>query len=123
MIVIIAGMPRSGSTYTFNVVRELLLLDGDRETSWVTTNDFSGSMRDSSGKHLIIKSHHPDEIMRKLISLNAAYFICSIRKPEDAVVSWMRTFNATLDESIDVLKDWFLMYKELSLSKICTIDY
>lgn len=112
MIVVIAGMPRSGSTYTFNVARELLQMSR-RGVNQITTNDFNEAMIEATNQNLIIKSHFPDETLLKLMSVGAVYCVCSYRSPEDAIASWMRTFDHPLEESIETVKTWLQHYEKI----------
>ena len=117
MIVIIAGMQRSGSTFSFNVARELLATRGRVRT--VSNNNLGQIELPGVGCHLIIKSHQPDAAMRALIAEGQARCICTLRKPEDAVASWMRVFKFDLDSSIDAIKSWLAWHRELSS---CTLN-
>jgi hypothetical protein len=106
MIVIIAGMYRSGSTFTFNIARELL--DGEVET--VAANAIRPSQleraRGSQRLHLVIKTHQPDQALLDLIGMGQAVCICSYRTPEAAVASWMDTFGFSFEEAVNTISDW-----------------
>jgi len=111
MIVIIGGMYRSGSTFTFNVVRELLQSDGTIETyAWLKTVDSATIYKQSVTKHVIIKTHEPDDLTYALIKLNAVKTICTLRKPEDAIASHRRVFSVPIEEAARLAKDWFAWY-------------
>jgi len=112
MIVIIAGMQRSGSTFSFNVAREFLEARGNVRT--FSENDMRRIQLPDDGSHLVIKTHQPDEAMRSMIANGQARCICTTRKPEDAVASWMRVFNFDLDSSIGVIKSWLAWHIELA---------
>jgi Sulfotransferase domain len=103
MIVVIAGMFRSGSTFTFNIVRELLL----GEVYVLSGNSIPNEelIRDRS-RNLVILSHSPDDALMNKIRAGHAVCICTFRKPEDVIVSWMDTFGFSFGESVDMIRRW-----------------
>lgn len=48
-----------------------------------------------------------------LVRLGAVKAICTVRKPEDAIASWMETFDFGLDESINHMMAWIEMFQEI----------
>lgn len=121
MIAIIAGMQRSGSTFSFNVARELLEARGG--VSVFSTNAFDEALDASMGSnHLIIKTHAPDHFTNLLLKKNALPCICTIRKPEDAIASLMRTFEFSLEESVAAYKTWLAWHRQMS-KHVLNIDY
>lgn len=112
MIVFVAGMPRSGSTFTFNIVRSLL--DRRGTLHQIPVESILSALEQSDGAdHVVFKGHGADEITRKLVKLGSIKSICSIRKPEDAIASWMTTFSFSIEESISAIEQWILMYQSL----------
>lgn len=112
MLVFVAGMQRSGSTFSFNVVRELLAKRG------VLYQEPHSSIhavipRSGEADHIIIKAHVTDEHTLRLIKLGAVKAICTVRKPEDAIASWMETFDAPLSDAIDRLEKWFGFFEQI----------
>lgn len=107
MIVVIGGMPRSGSTFTFNIARESLLIRG-HTARWVSVGSLSDALLGEAGdfNHLIIKTHAPDELMTKLILMGGAVCICSHRRPENAIKSWMNTFGHDFTTALTLIEDW-----------------
>lgn|GEM_PF-1448373 len=109
MIVFIAGMPRSGSTFSFNVARCLLETRG-----WLyqEPTDSVLTALDSAGEatHLLVKGHNADQTTLGLIKVGAIKTICTVRKPEDAIASWMTTFGFGLKESVDAMEAWLQMF-------------
>src|SRR5436190_23198311 len=102
MIVFIAGMPRSGSTFTLNVAREILSLSG------TTHQEFSHNLPEiiansEATDHIVWKGHTADHASIRLIELGAAKVICTFRNPEDAIASSMTIFGLTLDDVIMVM--------------------
>jgi len=121
MIVIIGGMHRSGSTFTFNIAREILANQGG--VSIATADSLErGLASDDSVRNLIIKTHNPEPLITSLIKKEAFYCICTIRKPEDAVASWMRTFEHDFETSIAIIKSWLEWYR-LVFNHVLQIDY
>lgn len=112
MIVFVAGMPRSGSTFTFNIVRGLLEVRGILRQAPVESI-LPAIEHVDDADHLIFKGHGADDITLKLGRLGALKAICSVRKPEDAIASWMTTFGFTLEEGIVAMNRWIQMYKSL----------
>ncbi|MED5619490.1 sulfotransferase family protein [Ideonella sp. BN130291] len=112
MIVIVAGMPRSGSTFSFNVVREILQSLGS--TAWASDNRMPPLGRLTASAHFVLKSHHPDEEIRSMIADGRAKAICTHRKPEDAIASWSQTFGFSLAESIETVASWIAWHSELA---------
>ncbi len=112
MIVFIAGMQRSGSTFSFNVAKDILAARGS------VYQDVSGSIADvvlkSGGpRHVIMKNHSADDLTVRLVKLGAVKAIITVRRPEDAIASWMETFGFDLDSSISELSEWLRMYARL----------
>ncbi|BBJ22920.1 hypothetical protein [Candidatus Nitrotoga sp. AM1P] len=121
MIAIIAGMQRSGSTFSFNVARELLEARGG--VSVFSTNAFDEALDASmNSNNLIIKTHAPDHFTNLLLKKNALPCICTIRKPEDAIASWMRTFEFSLEESVAAYEGWLAWHRQMS-KHVLNIDY
>ncbi|MFZ1317752.1 MAG: hypothetical protein WAQ56_00305, partial [Candidatus Nitrotoga sp.] len=69
MIAIIAGMQRSGSTFSFNVVRKLLEARGG--VTVFSTDAFDEALDASmDSSNLIIKTHAPDHLTNLLLKKN-----------------------------------------------------
>lgn len=112
MIVFIAGMPRSGSTFSFNIVRRLLEARGS--TYQEPTHDVLGALeRAGEAAHLLLKGHWADDVTIALTKIGAVKAVCTVRKPEDAIASWMTTFGFTLAESLDAAETWLRMFSAI----------
>src|SRR5437764_605665 len=109
MIVLIAGMHRSGSTFSFNVVRELLQRRGGAYQEVCSSVTSAVERSDGSG-HVLVKEHLFDDVTLRLVELGAVKAVCTIRRPEDAVASLMETFGLGLDESIAHIHRWLVMF-------------
>lgn len=117
LVVFIAGMPRSGSTFTFNIVRELLERRG---TVYHEPHNCILAVleRSQNTNHLIVKAHSADAITLRFLSVGAAKVICTVRKPEDAIASRMQAFGFTLDEAIVQMSEWLSMFRALPASTL-----
>jgi hypothetical protein len=112
MIVFISGMQRSGSTFSFNIVRELLERRGT-----IYQEPFHDLLpvieRAGDADHVVLKAHTADDTTIRLVRLGAIKTICTVRKPEDAIASWIETFGFNLEESIERLRGWFVMFEQI----------
>lgn len=121
MIVIIGGMQRSGSTFSFNVAREVLARRGTLHQE--TGNDILEAVDASGGaENILLKSHRLNNASVRLVELGAVTSICTIRKPEDAIASWMEVFGFDLADSIDEMKAWLRMFDRIRANSL-VVDY
>jgi hypothetical protein len=113
MIVILAGMPRSGSTFAFNIVREALQTRGTvyQEPS----DDLLGAIHRSNGAaHVLLKTHAMDGPSMELAKVGGARIIITVRRIEDAMASWLTTFEETGEATaIEMMRKWLRMYRDL----------
>jgi hypothetical protein len=121
LIVVIAGMPRSGSTFTLNIARETLIPSG--EVASIYSESLAPALSHRKGEaHLIIKAHGTDATLGNLIKTRAAVCICSFRKPEEAVASLMRVFGCNFEEALAAIGrwlEWHAAYAQFAIN----IDY
>lgn len=108
----IAGVPRSGSTFSFNIVRELL------ESRGVVAQrpdiSFDGVLADNPrADFAIIKAHDATRSTLDRIQAGEVKVICTVRKPEDAIASWMEAFGFGLDQSIDMIMSWLRLFEKI----------
>lgn len=110
MIVLVAGMYRSGSTFAFNIAREMLAANvrtmsanglTHDDISWAEVND------------VLIKSHNADENLICLVRDGRAKCIITYRRPDEAVASWMETFGATFDDAASTVQAWLEWHRGL----------
>lgn len=121
MLVFISGMPRSGSTFSHNVVRMALERRAKSVVS-VTTED-SAPIFAQTADHIIAKAHGADDHLLALVRCGAVKSVCTVRRPEDAVLSWMHVFGFSLDEAIQAFSRWFSMFERISAhSLVVTLD-
>jgi hypothetical protein len=113
MIVLIAGMPRSGSTFSFNVAREILSARGTvyQEPS----ADVVGAVRRSdSADYVLVKSRRLDEPSRALARAGVMRIIMTVRRVEDAMASWLDTFDAVPEPTaVQIMRDWLWLFQQL----------
>lgn len=95
-IVVCLGLPRSGSTWLYNVARELL---GRRYPEGPIACGFSDDFTAPQSKGprpvrcFLIKAHNPNARFRALLNSTGVRLLMSIRDPRDAVVSLMQSFR------------------------------
>ena len=122
VIVLIAGMPRSGSTFSFNVAREILSARGSvyQEAS----EDVVGVVGRSDGAdHVLVKNHNLDEPSLALARAGAMRIIMTVRRVEDAMASWFDTFDAVPEPiALSVMHHWIRLFQHLR-TKALIIPY
>jgi hypothetical protein len=112
MLVLIGGMQRSGSTFTFNIARELLKVSGSVYVE--ASADLAGAIDRSNGTdHVVLKDHAGSEALVAAVLQGTVRTICTVRRVEDALASWMQTFGFDLSTAIHHLKGWFAMYERI----------
>lgn len=120
MIVFLAGMQRSGSTFAFNVARDIL-----RHRGTVHQNsgyDIPGQLAASNADHLLLKSHDMDALGIALTRTGAMRVICTVRRAEDAVASFMQVFGFSEDISVGLVKTWRDLHARIKPFAL-TLDY
>jgi hypothetical protein len=101
------GLPGSASTWTFNVVRELRLLENSPtqvesfysdsvERAWPVIREHQHLNRS-----LVWKLHVPDGLWREFLSANRIPVVLSIRDPRDAMLSIMARFGETKQSAFE----------------------
>jgi hypothetical protein len=121
MVVIVGGMIRSGSTFSFNVVREVLAQRGS--VDFASANSIDRSIYSRSGdRHFILKTHAPDDDVLARIKDRSIKCICTIRRPDDAIASWIRTFASSIDQGIESIRHWLSWYVQVS-DKVLTLNF
>ena len=97
MIAIQAGMPRSGSTFAFNIVREAIRTCGT--VYHEASNDLLGAIDRSNGAdHVLLKTHALDAPSIELAKAGRVRIIMTVRRIEDAMASWLTAFEETGEE-------------------------
>ena len=109
MIVLVAGMPRSGSTFSFNVGREVLLARG--RVHQEATHDVAGALeRSGRADHVLLKAHAVDHATMVLARHGALRTVITVRRIEDSIASWIDTFGWSDAEAVGHLRDWIQLY-------------
>jgi hypothetical protein len=72
--------------------------------------------------HVLLKAHLLNDSGLFLTRYGAMRVICTVRRPEDAVASWMELLGASEEESISVMRNWLLLYRQLKPFAL-TISY
>lgn len=78
------------------------------------TGDLLGAFERLGGAaHLLLKGHSADKVTLQLAQLGAMKVVCTVRKPADAIASWMTTFGFTLEQSLGHMEDWLRMFSAI----------
>lgn len=100
--VVCLGLPRSGSTWVYNLARQLL---GHRYPDGPIACGFSddcaalSSRRSRPVRCFLLKAHNPHGNLRALLSSAHVRLVMSIRDPRDAVASMMQSFRLPFDQA------------------------
>ena len=100
--VVCLGLPRSGSTWVYNVARELL---GRRYPAGPIACGFSddlaalGAIQSRPVRCFLVKAHNPRGELRALLGSTNVRLLISIRDPRDAVASLMQSFRLAFHEA------------------------
>ena len=119
MIVAIAGMPRSASTFSFNIARELLGATGS--VAAISDNTLNPKLAEDTA-HLIIKTHNPDQPLMEQIAGKKIPCLCTYRKPEDAIASWVRVFGGTVESATIIMESWLEWHVKIH-DKVLNLSY
>lgn len=107
MLVLCTGMPRSASTWSFNICRRLVseLNPGDSVYSSYHENlaETLASLGDRY-RHLVLKCHNLDETGRKLCASGEALAVYTYRDPFDAVYSSMVMFQQSFEVALESIR-------------------
>jgi len=100
-LIISAGMPRSGSTLLFNILREILQLEYQDNLSSGWDGDITQLPK---GSAYLVKTHHFNRFYR----LRAQHSFYTYRDVRVAAISYMRKFNR--EPSMDWISDKIKQY-------------
>jgi hypothetical protein len=111
MFVAVCGMQRSGSTFSFNIVREILKHRGG--VSFAAVASTASILDVAQEKNLILKNHELDEMGIALLKVGALKGICTIRDPFEAIESWMEVFGFSLEQSMIDYGKWLKSFQSI----------
>jgi hypothetical protein len=106
MLVLCNGMPRSGSTWSFNVVTGLLRRFHPSQTVHAGYDEDVGRFLrgiDRKAAHAVLKCHSLDPIGYALVRIGAAKVVYTWRDIADAAVSYMRMFGNDFEHALGVI--------------------
>ena len=107
MIILCNGMPRSASTWSFNVCRLLLQELHPQATLCARYHENIAEAMDplrGSYDHVVLKCHFLDERGRELCRAGVARTVYTHRDPFDAIYSAMAMFHHTFEDALDSIR-------------------
>jgi hypothetical protein len=113
MLVICNGMPRSASTWAFNVAVELLRRSepgAELHSGYDESVARFLASAPPTATHIVVKCHELDARGRALAQGAAARTIYTWRDPADAVVSCMRMFGYDFERSLAAIESSLKLY-------------
>jgi len=100
-------MQRSGSTWAYNVILELLRSCDPNQSILGVYDEHPGmllSNLDPTWSHIVIKAHALDNAGYVLCRTGAGRSIFTWRDPHDAIASLMRTFGHSFETSVESIR-------------------
>jgi hypothetical protein len=114
MLILCNGMPRSASTWSFNVVTGLLRRSNPAQKVQGGYDEdvarFLGGI-DWDTAHAVLKCHSLDPIGHTLVHVGAAKVIYTWRDIADAMVSYMRMFGNDFEHALGVMGTSLQLYR------------
>lgn len=104
-VVLCAGLPRSGSTWAFNALLEVIRL---RSTATgVFADEFGDEIerRLSEFSRVVVKCHIPDSSVRMLARYYGAPVVMTVRDPRDCVTSSIQQFGSDFDTALKQISE------------------
>lgn len=95
------GMYASGSTWLFNVVREIMAATTGTPHGVFVAHDVDLQGLDGTGSTLVVKTHDSDPPSEAWLSAHAAAIWVTIRDPRDCVTSLMRYHDFTFADALE----------------------
>ena len=126
MLVLCNGMPRSASTWSFNVVMTLLRACAAGEVHGGYDENVGRFLKNGPvcARHLVLKYHNEDAMGSRLVQVEAARAIYTRRDPADAVASFMRMFGVDFERAVAVITDSLAMHRRMaSFGQVLALDY
>src|SRR5580692_11035023 len=126
MLVLCNGMPRSASTWSFNVAMRLLRACAVGEVHGGYDENVGRFLKNSpsSAGHLVLKYHNEDAVGTRLVQAGAARAIYTRRDPVDATASFMTMFGASFERAVAAVADSLAMYHRMAhCGQVLPLDY
>ena len=102
-VILSLGLPRSGSTWVYNVVQNILKLS-NRPYSALFADTLDALPEDKGQDHIfLVKSHTAEAPLRELAMKNELPIVISLRDPRDALASAITFTNAKFDVLLDLI--------------------
>jgi hypothetical protein len=95
------GLNSSGSTWLFNLLREICLAEGWRFLSLFAASEADLLPLLVGTARIVVKLHAPPPALRSFIAGCGEPLLMTVRDPRDAVVSLMRRFGQGFDAALD----------------------
>jgi hypothetical protein len=98
-----AGLPRSASTWAFNIAAALARLSGPRTHVTMVYSDGNGSSEDRMLLQegiVLVKTHMPSPVLSSAAAWSGASVLLTIRDPRDSVASLMGQFGFGFAEAV-----------------------
>lgn len=114
MLILCNGMPRSASTWSYNVVTGLLRRWNPAQTvQGGYDEDVARFLRgiDPNTMHAVLKCHSLDAVGYTLVRIGAAKVVYTWRDIADATVSYMRMFGNDFEHALDVMGTSLQLYR------------
>lgn len=130
-LILCSGMPRSASTWSYNVIYESIHQFKKGQKSFQRIGYFDKLDLDNylvenyinkSNIVLLAKSHFPSDLIVQFIEDGFIKNIYTMRDPRDAVVSIMKKFNSSLENGIKSVKDSIIFIEKIEKNSLL-IDY
>jgi len=91
-IFVCCGLHGSGSTWMFNLVREIYRTEGVEFVSCHRESKAKWPLEGLGSRRLVVKSHNPMADLQSFIANSSEPVVITVRDPRDAVVSMMQRF-------------------------------
>ena len=127
MLVLCDGMPRSASTWSFNVVMGLLRRSSPSGVIHGSYDEHSARFIEgapSDADHLVLKCHSLDAVACALLNSGSAQAIFTHRDVHDAIVSTAWMFDLDFDAALGAIAASLDLFEfHVETSSALTVDY
>lgn len=127
MIILCTGMFRSGSTWSFNIVKSIIEINHENKSIF---SEYNESLQSTIVEHsmefdnLVIKCHKIDTFGKGMIKHGCTKVIYTYREPLEALTSLMQKFNFTFALALDSIKESLeLMQFQKKYSNVLILSY